>query len=68
MKRKYDISLNEDIDILRYDGSNYIFSVYDDKGKRIYVKSMRLQTLSRVAKLLTAYVRSEKEWSKGGAR
>lgn len=68
MKRNYDISLNEDIDILRFNDENYLFSVYNDKGERMYVKSMRLQTLSRIAKLLTAYVRSEKEWQEGGAR
>lgn len=68
MKRKYDLSINDNIDILRYDKENYLLSVYDDKGERIYTKSMRLQTLSRMAELLTAYVRSEQDWRKGGAR
>lgn len=69
MKRRYDISLNDDIDILRFSSErSYLFTVYNYKGERMYAKSMKLQTLDRIAKLLTAYVQSEKEWKKGGER
>lgn len=58
-----------DFTIEKFTDRSYLVTYYNDRREKVFERSINLETLCRMAKLLKAYAKNEKKWAEeGGAR